>query len=157
MSTKLLSEHLKNLSKCIHNETNKVRLLNSSLVIDSDQIKLNSEQSNFNDWLNNDGEYIHQHLHGSFFNDIKLLHDSWHDIYTKVYKLLYEDNRGFFSNKHLPKDLNSQEQTKLGFYYDDLKEISITLQHKIEILNLRISSSQEMDDDDINDLSLLGA
>ena len=157
MSTNILCKHLKDMLKCIHTETKKVKLLSDSLEIDRDQIKLNSEQIDFNNWLNTDAEYLKEHLHGNFLNDIQLLHASWHEVYAKIYKLLYGEKRFLFGKRHIPKELNEQEQIKMKFYYEDIRDLSISLEHKIDILILRVSSSSELDDSYLDQISLLGA
>jgi len=150
MSAKLLVSHVEKSVKSLKVQISKIQQLRKGLHVMRDEIHMDEEEHDFEQWLAKEGSYIKEHIPGDIIPNIAALHKSWFEQYNKIYALYFTENSSWFGNKNKPKSLDSQEEEKLSIYYADLMEIHEMLLHKFDILHLRVESSHEIDDSDID-------
>ena len=149
MSVKLLVDHVEKSVKTLKHQVSLLLQLQKGIQIMKDEIHMDEEEHGFERWLKEEGMYIKEHIPGDIIPDIALLHNAWFKGYHKVYDLYFANNSSWFGSKNSPKTLDMQEKEKMKLYLSDLLEIHEKLLHKFSILQLRVASSHEIDDEDI--------
>jgi len=150
MSVDILVEHLEKFMKKLKVQVNKVQQMRKGIHFMRDEIHMDEEEHDFEAWLKGEGAYLKIHIPGDIITNISSLHVAWYQEYMKIFSLYFDvEGRSWFVNKNQPKILDIQEQEKLEIYYADLMEFHELLLHKFDILKLRVSSSHEVDDTEI--------
>ena len=151
MSVIILVEHLEKSMKKLKAQVSKVQQMRKGIHFMRDEIHMDEEEHDFEAWLEGEGDYLKAHIPGDIIPNISSLHRAWYQEYMKIFSLYFgESGRSWFGNKDRQKALNIQELEKLEIYYTDLMEFHELLLHKFDILKLRVSSSREIDDADID-------
>ncbi len=148
MSSEILVKHVEKSIRALKIQMSKIQKLHNGLHVLREEIHMDEEEHGFEAWLENEGAYLRAHIPGDIVPNIAALHKAWFHEYNKIYQLFFH-KASWFGNKNQPNKLNLQELDKFAIYYDDLLEIHKSLVHKFEILLLRVSSSREVDDEDI--------
>ncbi len=81
------------------------------------------------------------------YEKLEHTHTQWHQIYAKIYNLLFPKKRGvigkLFQAKPKPQDID-----KAKAYYDDLKKLTNELVHELEIAQKRAQALSDSKFDD---------
>jgi len=150
MSRDILVQHVEKAVKSLKVQISKVERLKKGLHVMRDEIHMNDEESKFLAWMEGEGAYLKEHIHGDTIPNIAALHSAWFIHYKKIYDLYFGSNvRSWFKDKNLPKTLDEQDKERLVLYYDDLMEVHEMLLRQFSILLQRVSSSRAVDDADI--------
>lgn len=150
MSVDILVEHLEKSMKKLKVQVSKVQQMRKGIHFMRDEIHMDEEEHDFEAWLEGEGAYLKIHIPGDIITNISSLHSAWYQEYMKIFSLFFDEGgRSWFANKNQPKVLDAQELEKLEIYYSDLMEFHELLLHKFDILKLRVSSSHEVDDTEI--------
>ena len=147
MSVDILVEHVERSMKTLKVQVNKVQQMRKGIHFMRDEIHMDEEEHDFEAWLEGEGAYLKAHIPGDIIPNISALHRAWYQEYMKIFSLYFsQSGRSWFGSKNRPKTLNKQELEKLEIYYADLMEYHSLLLHKFDILKLRVSSSREIND-----------
>ena len=150
MSTDILVKHVEKAVKTLKVQVSKVERLKKGLHVKRDEIHMNDEESKFLAWMESEGAYLKEHIHGDTIPNIASLHAAWFIHYKKIYELYFNSkSHSWFKDKNLPKALDEQDKDRLVIYYADLMEVHEMLLKKFSILLQRVSSSRAVDDADI--------
>ncbi len=150
MSVIILVEHLESSMKKLKVQVSKIQQMRKGIHFMRDEIHMDEEEHDFEAWLEGEGAYLKEHIPGDIVTNISSLHRAWYQEYMKIFSLFFDESgRSWFGNKKQPKTLDAQELEKLEIYFTDLMEFHELLIHKFDVLKLRVSSSHEIDDAEI--------
>ena len=98
----------------------------------------------FGKWLYGDSENIRVVLGVQFFENLDLLHETWHVEYSKIYNIFFaESTRGLFAKLFSSNKINTLEIEKSKVYYKELQKATQDLLRALEVSQRRVLALNE--------------
>ena len=98
----------------------------------------------FGKWLYGDSENIRIVLGVQFFDNLDLLHETWHIEYSKIYNIFFgEPKAGLFAKLFSSNKINTLEIEKAKVYYKDLQKATQDLLRALEVSQRRVLALNE--------------
>ncbi len=88
---------------------------------------ISKTQCEFGRWLYDDASKVKKILGSQFYESLDTLHTQWHQEYSKIYKLVFENKKQGFFAKIFSPDVNKLDPMALDkakLYYVELQAIS---------------------------------
>jgi len=103
---------------------------------------ISKTQCEFGLWLYSRDNNLQNILGHQFYEKIDKLYTEWHEQYHKIYKVFYDEKKGFLS-KLLTTDTPEMKLDKAKLYYAELKQTSNKLLGILASSTRRITAMNE--------------
>ncbi len=105
-------------------------------------LSISKTQCEFGKWLYSNDNSIQNIIGFQFYEKIDKLYTEWHEQYYKIYKVFYNEKKGFIS-KMFTSTSQEMKLDKAKLYYSELKVTSSDLLRILASSQRRISAMNE--------------
>ena len=105
-------------------------------------LSISKTQCEFGKWLYSNDSNIQNIIGHQFYEKIDKLYTEWHEQYYKIYKIFYDEKKGFIS-KMFTSTTEEMKLDKAKLYYSELKITSGNLLKILSSSERRISAMNE--------------
>ncbi len=117
-----------------------VEFLIKNIPLKAQPVILDHYQCEFGTWLYSEGKILSETLGKTFYNELEALHTLWHEEYSKIHQLYFDDRQGvfrkFLGKRH--KELTRDEHDLAKTSFEDLQVTTKQLIQKMEALTRRV-------------------
>ena len=107
---------------------------------EAEPVILDHSQCEFGTWLYSEGKLLSETLGSTFYNELEALHILWHEEYSKIHQLYFDNRMGvfrkLFGKQH--KELTFDEHNVAKEHFEALQSTTKQLLQKMELLTRRI-------------------
>ena len=139
---------LKNIRAARRSHTqwvDKAKSLVNGLEVKKEQIPLEVTECSFGKWFYCDGQILLSFFTEDAIGKLDAKHKELHDIYMKIFKIYFPENKGSFFAKLFKQrvKISPQDETMALAYLQNLEEISKELVSFLNIIEKKLNTVDE--------------